>query len=263
MVVSVRMASTIVSMPAVTERALALLEPRERPSNVRLRDGYVDLLGEADPIGPHRGQRRAHSRIMPYIYGGLVHPIIVRLVAGIKAPGRHEERRMALEMLALAGGECVLDVGCGPGATTRLFADAVGEDGLVVGYDASPPMLAAAVRRTHSKNLAYMRGDGAVLPFRSSSFDAVGCFGAIHLFEQPMRALDELVRVAAPGARIGILATCELPSKEASGTQRRAGGMFMFRRDQITGALHEHGLLDVEQRVMRMAQFVSARKPAD
>jgi hypothetical protein len=75
--------------------------------------------------------------------------------------------------------------------------------------------------------------------------------------------VEEIVRVAKPGARIGILATCELPSKEAGDrTQRRQGGMFMFRRDQITGALREHGLLDVEQRVMRMVQFVSARKPA-
>jgi ubiquinone/menaquinone biosynthesis C-methylase UbiE len=263
MVVSVRMASATVSTPAAIEQALALLGPEDRPANPRLKDGYLDLLGEADPTGAHRGQRAALNRMMPYIYAGLVHPVIARLVAGVKAPGRHKERRMALEMLGLVGGECVLDVGCGPGATTRLFADAVGEDGLVVGLDASPPMLAAAARRTRNRNLAYIRADGAVLPFRSSSYDAVSSFGALHLFEQPMRAVDEIVRVAKPGARIGILATCELESKEAKGrTPRRAGGMFMFRRDQITGALRDHGLLDIEQRVMRMAQFVSARKPA-
>ncbi len=249
-------------MPAAIEQALTLFEPAERPADVRMRDGYLDLLGDADPTGSHRGQQAALNKMMPYVYVGLVHPIVARLVAGIKAPGRHEERRMALRMLGPSRGNRVLDVGCGPGSTTRLFADAVGEDGLVVGLDASPAMLAAAVRRGPSGNLAYMRGDGAVLPFRTASYDAVGCFGALHLFEQPMRALDEIVRVAAPGARVGILATCKRESEERRGTAKRKSGMFMFTRDQITGALRDHGLVDVEQQVMRMAQFVSARKPA-
>jgi ubiquinone/menaquinone biosynthesis C-methylase UbiE len=258
------MASTTTSMPAAIEQALALLEPGQRPASGQISDGYVDLLGETDPIGPLRGQRVAHNRLLPYIYVGLAHPITVRLVAGLKAPGRREERRMALEMLQPARGDRILDVGCGPGSTTRLLADAVGDDGLVVGLDASPPMLAAAVRRSRQKNLAYMRGDGGVLPFCASSFDAVGCFGAIHLFEQPMRALEEIVRVAAPGARIGLLVTCELQSKEVNdgSPPRRQAGMLMFRQHEIPDKLRDLGLLDVKQQVMRMMQVVSARKPA-
>lgn len=257
------MASRVDSTPAAVERALELFEPQAKPAVSQLRNGYLDLLGSDDPIGAHRGRRVARSRVMPLIYGPLVHPIVVRIVAGLKAPGRREEQRIAVRMLDLSPGDCVLDVACGVGNITRCFAEASGEDGLVVGLDASEPMLAAAARRTRSSNVAYVRMDAARLPFRACSFDAVSCFGALHLFEQPLQALGEIVRVLAPGGRVGLVATCEMPSRSGGddSPRRTLGGMTMFRRDDITDALREHGLVDVEQRVMRMAQFVSARKP--
>ena len=44
-------------------------------------------------------------------------------------------------------GERLLDVGCGCGATTLAFADAVGPSGRVVGVDVSRPMLDRAEER--------------------------------------------------------------------------------------------------------------------
>ncbi len=263
MVVSVRMASATVSMPVAIERALALLGPEDRPANPRLKAGYIDLLGDEDPIGSHPGQRVALSRVLPRIYERLWRPIVLRRIAGRKAPRWREERQMAVRMLALSSGHRVLDIGCGTGNFTRVFAEVV-NGGLTVGLDASPTMLAAAVRRTQAANVAYVRADGGVLPFRASSFESVCCFGALHLFAEPMRALSEIVRVLAPGGRVGLLTTCELPSKSggADSPGRSVNGMLIFGPDEITGVLREHGLLDVEQRVMRMAQFVSARKPA-
>lgn len=262
MVVSVRMASATISMPPAFEQALTLFQPGDLPTDAHIEDGYLDLLDGQDPTGSHIGQRAALSKLMPLLYGGLVHPLVMRMAAGLKAPGRHEERRIALEMLDLSSGDRVLDVGCGPGSTTRRFAEATGE-GLVVGLDASPAMLAAAARRTKRPNVAYIRADGAVLPFKSESFDAVSCFGALHLFEQPMRALEEIARVLAPGGRVGLLATCEREKPAGAGEDaKRSSGMLMFPQDQIPSALRERGFLDVEQRVMRMVQLVSARKPA-
>ena len=46
-----------------------------------------------------------------------------------------------------APGERVLDVGCGPGATTLPYAAAVGPTGHVTGIDISEPMLAVARSR--------------------------------------------------------------------------------------------------------------------
>jgi ubiquinone/menaquinone biosynthesis C-methylase UbiE len=110
-----------------------------------------------------------------------------------------------------------------------------------------------------------MRADAAgVLPFRSASFDAVSCFGALHLFEHPLRALDEIARVLAPGGRVALMVTCNPDSGDRSDAApvKRYGGVRMFAREEITGALRERGFSDVEQRITGSAQFVAAASPA-
>jgi SAM-dependent methyltransferase len=260
---SASMASRAASVPPALEQALALFEPEGRPANLRLRDGYLDLLGEGDVVRPHVAHRAMQSRLMPPLYERVAHPLAMRMALGLKAPGRREEQRIAIRMLGLSSGDRVLDVACGPGNFTRCFAEVAGE-GLVVGLDASTTMLASAAHRTRSTNVAYIRGDACTLPFRDSSYDAVSCFGAMHLFEQPLRALEEFVRVLAPGGRMALLTSCDSNPKVGGerSVARRYGGWLMFRRDELTGALAEHGLVDIEQRVIRVAQFVSARKPA-
>jgi ubiquinone/menaquinone biosynthesis C-methylase UbiE len=158
----------------------------------------------------------------------------------------------------------VLDVGCGPGNFTRIFARAVG-DGVVVGLDASRTMLARAVHETHADNVAYLRGDASALPFRDASFDAICCFAALYLIERPMRAVDEIARVLAPGGRVALLASCNrgpLPAAITSPFVKSLTGVRIFSREELTHALTTRGLTDVHQRVSGLAQFVVARKPA-
>jgi ubiquinone/menaquinone biosynthesis C-methylase UbiE len=171
---------------------------------------------------------------------------------------------MALEMLSISPGDRVLDVGCGPGNFTRDFARTAAE-GLVVGLDASETMLAQAVRNTQSANVVFMRGDACELPFRDGSFDAVCCFAALYLIEDPMRALDEIVRVLAPGGRVALLASCHrgfLPVEPTDAAVRALTGVRIFDRYELTDALADSGLTRVGQRVTGLAQFVSARRPA-
>jgi ubiquinone/menaquinone biosynthesis C-methylase UbiE len=118
-----------------------------------------------------------------------------------------EERRMARALLEPPPGGAVLDLGCGTGAFTRDLAAAVGPDGLVVGLDASPTMLARAAAETSPGNVAYMRADAGRLPFRPAAFDAVCCFAALHPFPDPSAALDEMARVLTSGGRLAVLAS--------------------------------------------------------
>jgi ubiquinone/menaquinone biosynthesis C-methylase UbiE len=251
------------SVPAI-ERALALMQPRHRAAATRLEHGALDVLGDEDPTGGHPGQRLMLNGALALIYERLWRPLGGRLLMGATGPGMRDERRIALEMLALSPGDRVLDVACGPGNFTRVFAGAVG-DGLVVGVDASRAMLACAVRDTGDANVAYVRGDACALPFGDGSFDAVCCFAALYLIERPLRALDEIARVLAPGGRVALLASCKrtpLPVGPTNAVVRGLSGVRIFARDELTGALRERGLADVEQRVAGFAQFVSARKPS-
>ena len=253
-----------VSAPSAIDRTLDLLDPALRPTQPQLLHGYLDLLDDADPTGPHPGQRWMASRTLPLIYEHLWRPLGARLLMGHTGPGMGGERRIALRMLSLTGGERVLDVACGPGNFTRGFASAT-KDGLTVGLDASRTMLARAVEQTSAANIAYVRADASALPFRDASFDAICCFAALYLIERPMRALDEIARVLVPGGRIALLASCNrgpLPAEITSPLVKRLTGVRVFGRDELTGALTARGLTDTLQHVTGLAQFLAARKPA-
>jgi SAM-dependent methyltransferase len=208
------------------------------------------------------------SRLFPYVYERLWRPVGIRIAMRRERMSPREERRLAIEMLGVSSGDRVLDMGCGPGTLAREIAQRT-DAGLVVGVDASRPMLAAAARRTRDGSVAYVRADAGALPFRAENFDAVCCFAVLHLIEHPQRALDEMVRVLAPGGRLALLTGCR-PKQTAAPERHRAGdppkralgGVHLFAPEEIPDGLRERGLCSVEQRVHGMAQFVSARKPA-
>lgn len=227
-------------------------EGRESP----FEHGYLDVLGDREAIGRHLGQRMFGSRFIPLVYERISRPAFARgfLFKGGKMSAA-KERRLTLSLLDPDEGDRVLDVGCGPGNYTRYIAEAVPR-GMVVGIDPSRAMIAAAARTEEGRerNVAYVRGDGANLPFDDSVFDAASCVGALHMVEEPMSALDEIVRVVKPGGRLVLVTTWT-----RSDDPRVRSGMTIFGRDQIVRELTARGCSDVKRQVVGNAQFVSAR----
>jgi len=245
------------------EQALELIEPQRRRDELDLERGYLDLLGPAK-AGGNAAQRLMRSRAVPLIYQRFWRPVAGRFLMGLTGPGTEEEHRIALAMLSISPGERVLDVACGPGNFTRDFALAAGK-GLVVGIDSSATMLGVAVRDNPMGNIAYVRGDACELPFRDGAFDAVCCFAALYLIEQPILALAEIVRVLAPGGRLALMSSCNrgpVPVSTANAVVHGVSGVRVFGREELTDALEGLGATEVEQRVSGLAQFVSAAKPA-
>jgi ubiquinone/menaquinone biosynthesis C-methylase UbiE len=248
-----------------TERTLELIELSRRPAAPSVEPGYLDLLGGERAAGLLPSQRLMESAGLALIYERLWRPVLGRLLMGAMGPGMGDERRLAIEMLELEVGDTVLDVACGPGNFTRAFASVVEDAGLVVGIDASSAMLARAVLETRADNVAYVRGDASAMPFRDGSFDAVCCFAALYLIEDPIAAIDEIVRVLAPGGRVALLSSVNrglLPASLANAVSRPLTGIRIFGRDELTRALSRRRMTRVAQRVSGLGQFVSARKPA-
>jgi ubiquinone/menaquinone biosynthesis C-methylase UbiE len=239
-------------MSAVVEVA-GLLRAGE---SVNVDGDYLDVLREHDAIGPHPGQQVFRKKTVPRIYERLWRPIVARAFYGLSGPGAAKEQRMVMEMLQVREGDQVIDVGCGPGNYTRRLARAAG-DGLTVGLDASAAMVAAAAKRGGGENLAFLRGDASALPFEDELFDIVCSIGVIHLVEEPLVALGEMARVLAPGGRLAVMALCERRDRQP----RKRAGMTIFARDELAGALREHGLDEIEQQVFGRGQFISAHKP--
>ncbi|MDP9346210.1 MAG: methyltransferase domain-containing protein [Actinomycetota bacterium] len=261
--------ATAAPRPAGIERALALLaDPADATADVQA--GYLDLLGPGGDSAPEctgLTQSLMLTRAVPFVYERWWRPALGRAAKGVLGPRMADEHRIARLLLGLRPGDGVLDVACGPGNFTRDFAGVAGPAGLVVGIDASETMLARAVRDTppeQGERTAYVRGDAVRLPFRDASFDGVCCFAALHLFDDPMTALDHMTRVLTPGGRLAIFTSCRAVGGPLRGLDTLAGagsGMHVFEADDITGALTDRGLVDVHQRVAGFTQFVGGRLP--
>lgn len=115
----------------------------------------------------------------------------------------------ANELIAVADlreGERVLDVACGTGIVARHAAPTVGATGKVVGLDLNEDMLRVAdtVSAEVRPAIEWRQGNAAKLPFPAGAFDVVFCEQAIQFFSDPVKALGEMRRVMAPGARAAV-----------------------------------------------------------
>jgi 2-polyprenyl-3-methyl-5-hydroxy-6-metoxy-1,4-benzoquinol methylase len=113
-------------------------------------------------------------------------------------PSRHL-RRIA-RRLELTSGEKLLDVACGDG---RWLMAAAERGAAVAGIDLSKTAIAVARRRLPLGELHC--GPAENLPFPDQSFDVVTCLGSLEHFVDPASALNEMVRVSRPEARILLL----------------------------------------------------------
>lgn len=119
-------------------------------------------------------------------------------------------RRYAVRTAEVKPGERVLDVACGTGDLTELFAKT--QAGAVVGGDFTPAMLEVA-RVKQGTNLApeaarkitYMEADAMNLAFADASFDVVSIAFGIRNVTDPEKAVREFARVLKPGGRLVIL----------------------------------------------------------
>jgi SAM-dependent methyltransferase len=257
-----------VAEPAAVERAVPLLEPEARNEGTLSKAGYLDLLGPAELRSTGWMQDLMLTGVVPRIYERWWRPALGRVAKGLLGPGMADERRIARLLLGLSPGDGVLDVACGTGNFSRDFGATVGEEGLVVGIDVSETMLTRAVEDTRAAELAdrvaYVRGNAQELPFLAQSFDAVCCFAALHLFADPLRALDRMAAVLTPGGRIAIFTSVRgrsLPLRTAESLIGLRGGARLFERDELVEELEVRGFEEIRQRITGITQFIGGRLP--
>lgn len=245
------------------ERARALVRPDELRESASIGAGYVDLISDTDAPRPTAAQHAMNNRLVAAAYERIWRPVWTAAMGanGLSAGG---EREKAADDLVLGGEQRVLDVACGPGNFTRYFGERLTGEGIAVGFDISRPMLDQAVRHGRGPRAAYMRGDARRLPFDDGTFDAVCCYAALYLVPEPMTIVGEMIRVLAPGGRITVMTSYgrEQPLLRAAlGFAAGTLGVHMYDRATLPDAFAAAGLVEVEQQIRGVTQFVNARKP--
>jgi ubiquinone/menaquinone biosynthesis C-methylase UbiE len=208
------------------------------------------------------------SGALPRIYERVWRPLLFGLgKGGPFGPSTAGEYAIARSWLGLADADpasrgafgadpaTVLDVACGPGNVTRALASGGAR---VVGVDASATMLRRAVADTSAPGITYVQGDATGLPFRDDAFDAVCCFGALYLFDDPWAAVAGMARVLRPGGRIVLLATVR-PHLPLAGAGLAAlsgmAGVRMFDAAEVPRALSAAGFTAVRRRSYGLMQI--------
>ena len=112
------------------------------------------------------------------------------------------EYRLLASLLDPDPGASLLDVGCGTGHFTRLFARDV--TGVVIGLDSDRDALTYAT--THAAaGERYVAGAAESLPFPDRSFDFAVAVTALGFVRRQQEALRELTRVARKRFALGLL----------------------------------------------------------
>jgi SAM-dependent methyltransferase len=231
--------------------------------SVRYCNGYTDLLGPSAPARRTLAQRAMQSPTVAAIYERSWRPIMIaaRSLHGLSMSA---EGARAAAALHLGGEQRVLDVGCGPGDFTKFFASKLAGDGFVIGLDNSVPMMERAVCDNSHARAVYMRADALSLPFDDGAFDAVCCFAALHRMPEPIGVLREMMRVLAPSGRAVILTSYGRESSLA-GKGIAVGaticGVRVFDRTTIPAFFAAAGLVNIDQQLSGISQFVTARRP--
>ena len=94
----------------------------------------------------------------------------------------------------------IMDLGCGPGYTTRLIANRFKES-KVLGVDLDEELINQAKSNVEFKNVSFIVGDGTNLKFKSSKFDCIFEILAFHHIPNHFNAIKEVYRVLKKGGK--------------------------------------------------------------
>jgi demethylmenaquinone methyltransferase/2-methoxy-6-polyprenyl-1,4-benzoquinol methylase len=131
------------------------------------------------------------------------------LINDLQSFGLHRSwKRRVVDLARVSPGVNALDLCCGTGDISFALAQ---RDADVTGLDFSPQMLEVATTRQKKSSSAgsrtpkFMQGDAQQLPFAESSFDIVTVGYGLRNLTSWQRGLEEMHRVARPGARLIVL----------------------------------------------------------
>ncbi len=154
-----------------------------------------------------------------------------------------------LALMDLKPADRVLDLGCGTGWASRRLARVV-TAGEVVGLDVADEMLRRAEQTSEGiKNVRYVWGSAEKIPAADNAFSKILSVESFYYYADQGKALDELLRVMAPGGKLFILINLYSDNHYSLRwvTELKVPAQALSEAEYLT-LLRKHGFTSVEAR---------------
>ncbi len=177
---------------------------------------------------------------------GSSNPVVRRLMDGFEST--------LDELFARADPESVLDIGCGEGVLTELWAQRLAPR-RVVGIDLDDPKLRAEWERRPAPNLEFRALSAEPLPFASDEFDVATAIEVLEHLPHPERTLDEMARCARRHLIVSV------PREPLWRGLNLARGAYLLQAGNTPGHLNHWSKRSVVRLLSRYGEVVEARSP--
>jgi arsenite methyltransferase len=138
---------------------------------------------------------------------GYSSPCPASLAGLVDNPIRQRYMRPVFDRVGIQAGECVLELGPGPGSFTVEAARRVGPEGRLIAVDIQPKMIALLERRLRQAGVTHVETHVASayeLPVTDASLDRAFLVTVLPEIPDTRRALAELHRTLKPGGVLSI-----------------------------------------------------------
>jgi ubiquinone/menaquinone biosynthesis C-methylase UbiE len=185
-------------------------------TNVRysIVDGIVRILNEQDVIGRNKRYQGLYDSFAPfYSFAQKLVPLYYRMMRLFRKNVEEDPFRGFITKLGVKPGEKVLEVSIGTGDNVHFLPKGIA----LYGLDISLGMLKQCYKRYRksSPSPILVHGMAEELPFKDATFDVILHIGGINFFTNKAQAIQEMIRVAKPGARFIIADETEKAAKES------------------------------------------------
>jgi ubiquinone/menaquinone biosynthesis C-methylase UbiE len=162
-----------------------------------VREGIPLLLDESKVSGSNQRYQGIYNKVAGFYDAG------IKLFANLAGGGEEDFRGEYLRELEVQGGDRVLEVSIGTGANLHYLP----VKATFFGLDLSWGMLKRCQRNLKRWQLEaeLILGNAEELPLCDELFDKVLHVGGINAFNDPAKAICEMIRVARAGAKIVIV----------------------------------------------------------
>lgn len=205
------------------------------------------------------------TSVRPGINDAFRAPDVPEFVGRFEVESREvfNRRKEILAACEIQPGQTVADIGAGTGLFTRLFSQAVGNEGRVIAVDISQNFLDHIRQTSQAAGLRNVEtllspADSTELP--ADSVDVAFICDTYHHFEFPHKTMASLYRAVKPGGRVILIDFRRVPGESSDWILSHVrAGQNVFEREIVQAGFRK---TREERELLRENYFVVFEKPA-